>query len=72
MKSHMQRHVNEGHDVTTAEDMVVALNSFGVVRGYYAAVLILQPASSYSVDRPGVTTYMNFAYELEGVFVGKE
>ena len=52
--------------------MVVALNSFGVVRGYYAAVLILQPASSYSVDRPGVTTYMNFAYELEGVFVGKE
>ena len=59
MKSHIQRHVNEGHDVTTAEDMVVAL------------VVPLQPASSFSDKRAGVTTYMNSAYELEGVRVRK-
>ena len=68
MKSHI--HVKEGYAVTTAEDMVVALNSFGDVRDCYAAVLTMQSARPYS-KWAGLTTYMNFTYELEAVCVWK-
>ena len=38
MKTHIRRWVNEGHDVTTADEMKVALVYHGGVRGCRFAV----------------------------------
>ncbi|KAK6173861.1 hypothetical protein SNE40_017244 [Patella caerulea] len=70
MKSHMQRYVNEGHDVTSADEMWMALSSYGGIRGCYAAVVKLDDQSmTERVKWPGVTTYTDFTFAGEWIHV---
>ena len=45
MKTHIRRWVNEGHDVTMAEEMKTALESHGGVRGLHFAVVEIDKAN---------------------------
>jgi len=42
LKGHMRRFLNEGHDIKSASDMKVAIESHGGVKGCYAAVCTVQ------------------------------
>ncbi|XP_033647024.1 uncharacterized protein LOC117306650 [Asterias rubens] len=69
MKAHIERYVNEGNDVLTAEDMHTALESYNGVRGCYASVLKIgdMPSSDETLKWPGVTNFTNFSFEEGGV-----
>ncbi|KAK3736988.1 hypothetical protein QZH41_015633, partial [Actinostola sp. cb2023] len=41
VKSHMRRYINEGNDILSAEDMKMAIESYGGVEGCYAAVILM-------------------------------
>ncbi|XP_064648485.1 uncharacterized protein LOC135500764 [Lineus longissimus] len=70
MKAHMQRYVNEGHDVQTALDMKNALETYGGVRGCYVAVATLKPGAAKEKGTwQGITSYTNFQFEEEGIRV---
>ena len=45
LKSHMRRFLNEGNDIKTASDMKTAFESYGGVKGCYAAVCQVQPSA---------------------------
>ena len=45
LKSHMHRFLNEGNDIKTASDMKIAIESYGGVKGCYAAVCQVQPSA---------------------------
>lgn len=64
MKSHIRRRVNEGHDVTTAEEMKVALESHGRVRGCrFAVVGIDKTKMNAEVCKiPGISFLNNFHF----------
>ena len=57
MKTHIRRWVNEGHDVTTAEKMKVALESHGGVRGCRFAVVEIDKTKMNAEVRkiPGIS-----------------
>ena len=48
LKSHMQRFINEGNHVKTASDMKAAIESYGGVKGCYAAVCRVQVSDRWS------------------------
>ena len=68
MKANIQRYVNEGYDVTNAEEMYTALESYGGVRGCYVAVALLDESSmTDKISWPGITTFTNFQVEESGI-----
>ena len=69
MKTHIRRWVNEGHDVTTAEEMKVALESHGGVRGCrFAVVEIDKTKMNAEVSKiPGISFLNNFHFYDDGV-----
>ncbi|XP_064653010.1 uncharacterized protein LOC135503381 [Lineus longissimus] len=72
MKSHIQRYVNEGNDVTNAKQMRDALASYGGVRGCHVAIATLKAApTSERGTWPGITSFTNFEFEDEGIRVWK-
>ena len=71
LKSHMRRFINEGNDVKTASGMKAAIESYGGVKGCYAAVCRVQ-ASAQTMTKhtmPGVQALHNFSYENGGMRV---
>ena len=72
MKAHIRRWVNEKHDVITGEDMKVALESHGGVRGCRVAVVkvdSIREAAYVSRKIPGISLLNNFAYEDNAIRV---
>lgn len=69
MKTHIRRWVNEGHDVTTAEEMKVALESHGGVRGCrFAVVEINKTKMNAEVCKiPGISFLNNFHFYEDDV-----
>ena len=64
-KSHIRLYINEGHDVTNAEDMKTALLSHGGVTGVRVAVLSVvegQEIAQQQQKIPGVSKLNNFQY----------
>eukprot|EP00058_Branchiostoma_floridae_P022054 XP_002607544.1 hypothetical protein BRAFLDRAFT_106493 [Branchiostoma floridae] len=53
MKTHIQRYVNEKHDVITAEDMENALETHGGMKGYRIAVAQMVPAKEHHIRNHG-------------------
>lgn len=71
LKSHMRRFINEGNDVKTASDMRAAIESYGGVKGCYAAVCRVQ-ASAQTMTKHTMTEVQalhNFSYENGGLRV---
>ena len=69
VKSHMRRFLNEGNDVKTASDMKAAIESYGGIKGCYAAVCLAQ-ASAQTMTKhtmAGVQGLHNFSYENGGM-----
>ena len=62
MKTHMRRWVNEGHNITTAEEMKIALESHeGVRRCRFAVVEINKSTQNSQVKKiPGISFLNNF------------
>lgn len=73
MKSHMQRFINEGHDVHTALDMKAALDSYGGVKVCYAAVVEINESSQNMAKHSllGVQAINNFQFDATGMRVWK-
>ena len=69
VKSHMRRYINEGNDVKSAEDMKKAIESYGGVKGCYAAVcevkLSAQTMTKHTMQ--GIQSLHNFSYEARGM-----
>ena len=67
----MRRFINEGNDVKIASGMKVAIESYGGVKLFYAAVCRVQ-ASAQTMTKhtmPGVQALHNFSYKNEGMRV---
>ncbi|KAK6175727.1 hypothetical protein SNE40_014120 [Patella caerulea] len=71
LKSHIEVYINEGHDVTTAAQMLEACKSYGGVRGCYVAVVARDDSGTEKAKWDGITSFTNFSYEREGVTVWK-
>ena len=73
MKAQIKRWVNERHDVVTAEDMKVALESHGGIKGCRAAVVEVDKTRERNKDNkiPGISVLNNFQYEERGIRVWK-
>ena len=71
LKSHMRRFLNEGNDVKTASDMKAAIESYGGIKGCYAAVCRAQPSAQTMIKHTmtGVQRLHNFSYENGGMRV---
>ena len=69
LKSHMRRFLNEGNDIRTASDMKTATESYGGVKGCYAAVYQVQPSAQTMTKHTmiGVQVSYNFSYENRGL-----
>ncbi|CAH3157045.1 unnamed protein product [Porites evermanni] len=69
MKTHMRRWVNEGHGITTAEEMKIALESHEGVRGCrFAVVEIDKSTQNPQVKKtPGISFLNNFMFFDEGI-----
>ncbi|XP_027043233.1 uncharacterized protein LOC113671228, partial [Pocillopora damicornis] len=69
LKSHMRRFLNEGNDIKTASDMKTAFESYGGVKGCYAAVCQVQPSAQTMTKHTmtGVQALNNFSYENRGL-----
>ena len=69
LKSHMRRFLNEGNDIRTASDMKTATESYGGVKGCYAAVYQVQPSAQTMTKHTmtGVQVSNNFSYENRGL-----
>ena len=59
MKTHMRRWVNKGHDITTAEEMKIALESHEGIRGCRFAVIEIDKATQNSQN--------NFTFFDDGI-----
>ena len=64
MKTHMLRCVNEGHDITAAEEMKIALESHEGVRGCRFAVVEIDNSTQNSQVKkiPGISFLNNFMF----------
>lgn len=72
IKSHMQLYLNEGHDIETAAQMKVAIESSGGVPGVVVTLASTpeqQPKKTVTWD--GVSYLNNFQYESDGLRVWK-
>ena len=69
MKTHMRRWVNEGHDITTAEEMKIALESHEGVRGCRFAVVEIDKSTQNSQVKkiPGISFLNNFMFFDDGI-----
>ena len=69
LKSHMHRFLNEGNAIKTASDMKTAIESYGGVKGCYAAVYQVQPSAQTMTKHTmtGVQALNNFSYENRGL-----
>ena len=68
IKSHMSRFINEGHDVRDAKDMKAAIESFGGVKGCFAAVVRIN-TSMKTMEKhsmTGIQSLNNFSFEDNG------
>ena len=68
-KNHIRLYINEGHDVTMAEEMRAALLSHGRVDGVRVAVVKSQMETSplEKAKIPGVNKLNNFQFDNEGI-----
>ena len=71
MKTHIRRFVNENHDVVSAEDMKVALESQGGLKGCRAAVVEVNSSNDLFEGNkiPDISLHYNFQYETSGIRV---
>ena len=70
IKSHMRTHLNSGHDIETASQMITAIESSGGISGVRVTVSGPQPAEkSTPVKWEGVSFINNIAYTKEGLHV---
>ena len=70
IKSHMRTHLNSGHDIETASQMMTATESPGGISGVRVTVSGPQPAAkSTPVKWEGVSFIDNIAYTQEGLHV---
>lgn len=69
LKSHMRRFINEGNDVNTAQEMKVAIESYGGVKGCYATVAEIQDSfqSMTKHSMTGIQALNNFLFEPAGL-----
>ena len=69
MKTHMRRWVNEGHDITTAEEMKIALESHEGVRGCRFAVVEIDKSTQNSQLKkiPGISFLNSFMFFDDGI-----
>ena len=65
----MRRWVNEGHDITTAEEMKIALESHEGVRGCRFAVVVIDKSTQNSQVKkiPGISYLNNFMFFDDGI-----
>ena len=63
------RFLNEGNDIKTASDMKTAFESYGGVKGCYAAVCQVQPSAQTMTKHTmtGLKALNNFSYENRGL-----
>ena len=67
-KNHIRRYINEGHDVTTAEQMKEVILSHGGVAGVRAVVVHVAIQETPEKRKiTGITKLNNFEYRDEGV-----
>ena len=68
-KSHMRRFINEGNDIHSAEDMKTAIESYGGVKGCYAAVMQISESNQTMTKHtmPGMQALNNFRFESTGL-----
>ena len=73
MKAHIRRFVNENHDVVSAEDMKVALESHGGLKGCRAAVVEVDSSQDlYEGNKiQDISLLYNFQYKTSGIRVWK-
>lgn len=70
IKSHMRIHLNSGHDIESASDIMTAIESSGEMAGVSVTVSGPQPTSkSTPVKWEGVSFINNIAYTNEGMQV---
>lgn len=72
IKAHVRRFINEGHDVTSAEDLREAMLSYGGING--VRVCLAQTSSSQAlptVKWKGISTLNNFSYDDDSCTVWK-
>ena len=70
IKSHMRTHLNSGHDIETASQMMTVIESSGGISGVRVTVSGPQPAArSTPVKWEGVSFIDNTAYTKEGLHV---
>ena len=69
IKSHMRRFINEGNDINTANDMKVAIESYGGVKGCYATVAEIQDSfqSMKKHSMTGIQALNNSLFESAGL-----
>ena len=69
LKSHMRRFINEGNDINTANDMKVAIESYGGVKGCYATVAEIQDSfqSMKKHSMTGIQALNNSLFESAGL-----
>ena len=68
MKGHIQRWVNEKHDVVTAVDMKEALESYGGVRGCRIAVAEVDVSKAAKPEEwRGISALFNFEFLASGI-----
>ena len=68
MKGHMQRWVNERHDIVTAADMKEALESYGGVRGCRIAVAEVDVSKTVEMAKwQGISSLFNFEFLSSGI-----
>ncbi|KAL9973895.1 hypothetical protein ACROYT_G020402 [Oculina patagonica] len=68
MKGHMQRWVNEKHDIVTAADMKEALESYGGVRGCRNAVAEMDLAkAAETMEWKGISALFSFEFLVSGI-----
>ena len=72
IKGHMRTHLNWGHDIETASQMMTVIESSGAISGVRVKVSGPQPAAKSTpgpVKWEGVSFINNIAYTKEGLHV---
>ena len=68
IKAHVQRFINEGHDVLTADDLRDAILSSSEVHGVSVGVINAEGlAPTQPIKWEGVSHFSNFSYTNDGV-----
>ena len=68
IRSHMRRYINEGHDVRDAKDMKTAIESYGGVKGCFAAVVRINTSMKTMAKHSmtGIQSLNNFSFNANG------